>query len=85
MTLFRPHDRLLVDSLDSTFEFEDFDALFTHVQRGLNDFNVEITPDMMHVNFYCIDDRIGWDTHIVIVDSYGIQGYTDGPVKKTTL
>jgi peptidoglycan hydrolase-like protein with peptidoglycan-binding domain len=27
------------------------------------------------------DYRIGWDTHIVTVDGYGVYGFTDGPVE----
>lgn len=34
----------------------------------------------LDVKPYGYDSRIGWDTHIVTVEGYGVVGFTDGPV-----
>lgn len=36
--------------------------------------------DAVKVEYYTLDERIGWDTHIVVIDGYGVWGFTDGPV-----
>lgn len=30
---------------------------------------------------YGPDPRIDWDTHIVVLEGYGVIGFTDGPVE----
>ncbi|AHC30525.1 hypothetical protein CC53_gp108 [Rhizobium phage vB_RleS_L338C] len=31
---------------------------------------------------YGWDERIGWETHIVLVSGYGVFGFTDGPLEE---
>ena len=44
--------------------------------------NSQISPDMVRVEKYGngIDLRIGWDTHIVLIEGQGPFGFTDGPL-----
>lgn len=39
-----------------------------------------INSSAIHVEKYCYDDRIWWDTYIITVDGLGVFGFTDGPL-----
>lgn len=39
-----------------------------------------VTPDQVHVSYYGLDMRNGWDTYIVSIDGFGVFGFTDGPL-----
>ena len=34
---------------------------------------------MIHVSHYGFDDRIDWDEHIIVVECFGVFGFTDAP------
>lgn len=42
-----------------------------------------VTDEHVTVKPYCFDERIGWDTFIVVIKDYGVYGFTDGPVTET--
>lgn len=39
-----------------------------------------IATQGLYIEPYGYDDRIGWDAHIVILQGYGVLGFTDGPL-----
>ena len=39
---------------------------------------LRVPAEKLNVKWYCYDERIRWDTHIVTVDGQAI-GFTDGP------
>ena len=80
MTLFRDHRNLLKDSMDTVRQVASLDDLILDLQKGLRFFDRDIAKDQVTIKPYCYDNRIGWDTHIVIVEGYGVCGFTDGPL-----
>ncbi len=60
------------------------EALFTVINRELSCYEVVVMLNQIHVEPYCFDSRINWDTYIVTVDGYGVYGFTNGPLKETT-
>ena len=80
MTLFRDHRYLLEDSMDTVREIKNLDDLILDMQKGLRFFGQDVARDQVTVKQYCYDNRIGWDTYIVIIEGYGVYGFTDGPL-----
>lgn len=78
---FREHRGGLAEAMDTVIEVVDRDALLKHVQEILSSWpdSPPVTAATLQVIPYCYDDRIGWDTHIVTLDKYGVIGFTDGP------
>lgn len=33
--------------------------------------------DKLHIKYYGYDERIDWETYIVMLDNYGVVGYTN--------
>jgi len=33
------------------------------------------------IEYYCYDDRIGWETHIVTSEGYGVLGFANGDLR----
>jgi hypothetical protein len=74
----REHRGLLAEAMSSCKEIEPtMTAVIDQVLSSLPCF-LGIKPEDIHVEPYGYDKRIGWDTHIVIVDGYGVYGFTDG-------
>ena len=79
----REHRGCLADSLTTVIEIDPtMDALVAAIKRALMHY-VAVSPDLVHVEPCGIDARIGWNTHIVTVDGYGVFGWTDGPLSPT--
>lgn len=77
----REHRRFLHESMATVIEIEPtLAALIAAVREGLKGWH-EFKDHSVHVEPYCYDERIGWDCHIVVVDGWGVYGFTDGPVK----
>jgi len=55
-------------------------ALTQHIKVLLEPMGVSVSEAALHVHYYAYDDRIEWDTHIVMLDGFGPVGFTDGPV-----
>jgi hypothetical protein len=79
---FREHRGGLAESMQTVVEVADHAALLAHIRKlaelwptfpPVNEKTVQIKP-------YGYDARIGWHTHIVTLDNYGVLGFTDGPV-----
>lgn len=74
----REHRGLLADAMSTCKEIEPtMKAVIDQVLSSLPCF-LHIKPEDIHVKPYGYDKRIEWDTHIVIVDGYGVYGFTDG-------
>ncbi len=81
----RQHRGGLAESMNTTVEIEaSMPALLAAMRPVMAAWNVELTPGMVHVTPYGgVDDRIGWDTHIVTVEGHGVYGFTDGPLRES--
>jgi hypothetical protein len=53
--------------------------LVRYIAGKLRKSRAAITDDMIHVTHYGYDDRIDWDEYIVVVEGFGVFGYTDEP------
>lgn len=63
-------------------EVADRTALVALMQSRLAAYSYAFEPHQLRVQPYMRDERIGWDTHIVTIDGYGVAGFTDGPVEE---
>jgi hypothetical protein len=80
VTKVREHRGTLDESMETMFDVVDFDQLVRAVQRTLERYGQTVTAEMVHVEPYGWDGRIGWNTHVVLVDGYGVWGMTNGPL-----
>ena len=79
MFKYRDHRELLCDSMETAREFETKKDLVEYLQMSVDKYgagkyncqNITIEP-------YGFDNRIGWNTHIVHLEGYGVFGFTDG-------
>jgi hypothetical protein len=67
------------DSLSTTQEVEGREQMIRHIFDTLGKKGVIVTDEMVHLSHYGFDDRTGWDEHIIVVDRFGVFGFTDGP------
>ncbi len=79
---YRDHRGGLSESMETVVELRDKDALIKHLQVCSRQCPTMPVIDATTVRIvpYVFDDRIGWDTHLVLLKEYGVLGYTDGPV-----
>jgi hypothetical protein len=75
----RENRATIQDSLATTLEVEDRDQLVRHIFNTLGKKGVVVTDEMVHVTHYGFDERIDWDEHIIVVDRFGVFGFTDAP------
>lgn len=82
---FRPQRGSLAEAMAETVELPDRAALIAHLQKthADTDFSPAINDATVRVEKYGrgIDTRIGWDTHIVMIEGWGPAGFTDGPAE----
>lgn len=76
----REHRGHLGDSMATVREVKNRDELLGIIQEQLRPFGVDVKPAQLHVEPYMYDDRIGWNTHIITIDGYGVWGMADGPI-----
>ena len=73
-------NRLAIDdSIATTLEVEGREQMVRHIFDTLGKKGVVVTDEMVHLTHYGFDDRTGWDEHIIVVDRFGVFGFTDGP------
>ncbi len=79
MTLYRPHRGTLDTAMAEVVEISGREELVAHLRKvwmnEVNESGLNVTVE----NYGGIDERIGWDTHIVLVDGKP-YGFTDGPL-----
>jgi hypothetical protein len=73
------------ESMSTVLEIEGREQLVRHIFDTLEKKGVVVTDQMIHVTPYGFDDRINWDEHIIVVDRFGVFGFTDGPCPDTVL
>lgn len=80
MVKYRDHRGGYDDSMATLQEFETRADLVKYLTTDLNRFGVELRDDMVMIAPMARypDQRNGWDTHLVILQRYGVVGYTDG-------
>jgi len=82
MTLFRPQKRTLAEAMGEVEEINSLNELIEKIKTDLSIFkhSFSISSNTVHVEFYCYDKRINWNTYIVTLDGYGVIGFTNGPL-----
>jgi hypothetical protein len=75
----RENRSTIQDSLATTLEVEGREQMVRHIFDRLGEKGVVVTDEMIHVTPYGFDDRTGWDEHIIVVERFGVFGFTDGP------
>ena len=79
MTLYRPHRGGLDEAMAEVVEVSGRQELVDHLRKvWMSEVN-ESGSNVAVENYGSIDNRIGWDTHIVLVDG-NPYGFTDGPI-----
>jgi len=82
MTKYRPHRGTLADAMAEVVEVADLPALVEHMRKSVQDwYPPEELPTIKTttVKPYAYDDRIRWNTYIVMVNG-SVWGFTDGPL-----
>jgi hypothetical protein len=78
----REHRGSLADSMRTVREVAGREELFTVIRETLAPFGVLLQPEQITVKPYGgRDERIGWDTHLISVQGYGVWGMADGPIE----
>jgi hypothetical protein len=71
---YRPHRGSLADAMAAVVELPDRAALIAYLADVLRPIGYEVEDADVRVEPYCFDDRIGWDTHIVLLRNKPIAG-----------
>lgn len=80
MTKFRDHKGSLSESMKTVQEFKSKQDLIDYARNELSKFSVEFEDCLLRIRNYGYDKRTGWNTHIVVIEGYGVFGFTDGPL-----
>ena len=76
--LFREHRGTLEDSMATVVTINNREELVRHIADKLTAFGVDVQPENIQVSPYAKDERIDWDTYIVVLKGYGVVGFTNG-------
>lgn len=81
--LYRDHKGSLADSMQTVIEVNSKQDIIDHLNSWWNKLGYNIYSVI--IEYYCYDDRIGWDTYIVRQQlegetNYTVAGFTDGLV-----
>lgn len=72
---FRPQRSTLADAMAECVELPPtMTALREHLHKL---FQVRPSDSILVKPYFGRDERIGWDTHIVTVENFGVAGFTD--------
>ena len=78
---YRPHTGILKDAMVNAKSYNNLEELCVHLREmyKLLPHNVDVSPTTIVITKYGtgIDERVGWDTHIVILPTFGVVGYLD--------
>lgn len=80
--LFRPQRGGLAEAMAEVREISDRADLVAHLQTVFAPMWINVRDDMVRVAKYGdgIDTRIGWNTHIVTIEGWGVAGFTNAPL-----
>tara|TARA_B110000503_G_C7171429_1_gene424473 strand:- start:6116 stop:6403 length:288 start_codon:yes stop_codon:yes gene_type:complete len=71
----------LAESLADVRIFKSKAELVQSLGESFNESESELIPEInestVHIKFYTYDNRIGWPTHKVTIDNYGLVGFTN--------
>ena len=74
--LYRPHRGGLSAAMAEVVEIADREALIEHLGKT---WSPKADGSNVVVKWYATDDRIGWDTYMVLIDNIPV-GFTNAPV-----
>ena len=78
---YRDNTGRLGESLADVRVFKNKAELINSLVERFNESESELIPEInentVHVKFYTYDNRIGWPTHKVTIDNYGLVGFTN--------
>ena len=82
MFKYRDHRGSLADAMETVQTFEARSDLVKYLQSDID----KMAPgkydcQKITIEPYGFDERIGWDTHIVYLNGYGVFGFTNIEVK----
>lgn len=80
--LFRDHKGSLADSMATVYYVRDRQHFIEIMRERLAPWQREVPDDGVKIEPYVEDKRIGWDSHIVTLDGYGVLGFTNGPLEE---
>jgi len=75
----RENRQTIWQSLATSVRIKNRAQLVRYISDKMRKSRVAITDDMIHVTHYGYDDRIDWDEYIIVVEGFGVFGYTDEP------
>ncbi len=75
----RENRRTIWQSVATSVRIKNRAQLVRHIAGRMRKSRVAITDDMIYVTHYGYDDRIDWDEYIIVVEGFGVFGYTDEP------
>ena len=78
--LIREHRSGLVESMATVRPVRDREHLVEIIRESLELFGKAIEPEQITVTPYVRDSRIGWDTHLICIEGYGVWGMANGPI-----
>jgi spore coat polysaccharide biosynthesis protein SpsF (cytidylyltransferase family) len=76
--LFRPHRGSLSEAMYEVREVSSWKELIDQETEVLSHWYIDAKPNEFHIEYYGEDERIGWSTYIITLDSYGVLGFTNG-------
>lgn len=77
MFKYRDHRGGLDESMATVQEFDSKEALLNYLAANYGEYAKNIDFSKTTIAPYGFDKRIGWDTHIVHLEGYGVFGFTD--------
>ena len=82
MIKFREHRGSLAEAMGTVVNIQDKKELIDIIKDRLSPYchGLEISNETVEVSPYGFDNRIIWDTHIVILKGYSVFGFTDAAV-----
>jgi hypothetical protein len=77
----REHRGNLADSMRTVREVSGREELLAFIRATLAPFGALVEPEHVKVEPYGRDERIGWNTHLIWIEGYGVWGMADGPIE----
>jgi len=79
--LVREHRGGLAESMATVQPVRDREHLVEIIRESLGPFAFRVEPEHVTVTPYVRDSRIGWDTHLICIEGYGVWGMANGPIE----
>jgi hypothetical protein len=80
-TLVREHRGSLAESMRTVRPVRDREHLVAIIRASLAPYGHSVKPEQISIDPYGgLDTRIGWDTHLISIEGYGVWGMANGPI-----